>query len=165
MAGWIRGCNCKALRMINIWILEWAKRNARPYVFTNGFDLFCDNTTCQIERTVTNMSFFLGSNTVWQTAFQRLPLLSAMMPATWILGFLGFYSAESLNSLVVPTTNGPLRGVVRDRGLTHHSATWWGIRYAEPPVGGNRFKEPKAWKRSNPLFLLVRCIGWSLGRF
>jgi len=68
----------------------------------------------------------------------------------WILGFLGFLSgtAESLNSLVVPTTNGPLHGVFRDRGLTHHSATWWGIRYAEPPVGANRFKEPKAYKDS-----------------
>lgn len=91
-----------------------------------------------------------------------------MMSAMWILGFLGFLSgtAESLNSLVVPTTNGPLHGVFRDRGLTHHSATWWGIRYAEPPVGANRFKEPKACcEIQSALFLLDvwDCIGCDYG--
>lgn len=43
--------------------------------------------------------------------------------------------------LVVPTSNGPVRGVFRD--FAHQSASWWGIRYAEPPLGANRFKEPK----------------------
>lgn len=36
----------------------------------------------------------------------------------------------------------PVQGVFRD--FAQQSASWWGIRYAEPPVGANRFKEPKA---------------------
>lgn len=48
--------------------------------------------------------------------------------------------------LVVPTSNGPVRGVFRD--FAHQSASWWGIRYAEPPLGANRFKEPKVrWEQ------------------
>ena len=46
------------------------------------------------------------------------------------------------SELVVPTVNGPVQGVFRDFG--RQSASWWGIRYAEPPLGANRFKEPKA---------------------
>ena len=49
---------------------------------------------------------------------------------------------DAAGSLVVPTVNGPVQGVFRD--FAQQSASWWGIRYAEPPVGANRFKEPKA---------------------
>ena len=78
------------------------------------------------------------------------------MISAWIfLGFLGFLATESLDSLVVSTTNGPVRGVFRERLVAHRSATWWGIRYAEPPVGANRFKEPKAWDEDFQLLLDV----------
>jgi hypothetical protein len=49
---------------------------------------------------------------------------------------------DAAGNLVVPTVNGPVQGVFRD--FAQQSASWWGIRYAEPPVGANRFKEPKA---------------------
>eukprot|EP00438_Fugacium_kawagutii_P026693 Skav219951 [mRNA] locus=scaffold2879:154558:158548:+ [translate_table: standard] len=52
----------------------------------------------------------------------------------------------ALRDLVVPTSNGPVRGVFRD--FAHQSASWWGIRYAEPPLGANRFKEPKVYKET-----------------
>lgn len=53
---------------------------------------------------------------------------------------------DAAGNLVVPTVNGPVQGVFRD--FAQQSASWWGIRYAEPPVGANRFKEPKAYKET-----------------
>lgn len=40
--------------------------------------------------------------------------------------------------LTVPTRNGPVAGILR--GTT---ATWWGLRFAEPPTGARRFKPPQ----------------------
>ena len=74
----------------------------------------------------------------------------AMILRALIFGIFGLSAAsaasaapgDAAGTLVVPTANGPVQGVFRD--FARQSASWWGIRYAEPPVGANRFKEPKA---------------------
>ncbi|CAK9092745.1 unnamed protein product [Durusdinium trenchii] len=44
---------------------------------------------------------------------------------------------------VVQTVNGPVRGVYRD--LFHHGLTWWGLRYAAPPLGVRRWRPPEVY--------------------
>eukprot|EP00931_Biecheleriopsis_adriatica_P066515 TRINITY_DN4085_c0_g1_i1.p1 TRINITY_DN4085_c0_g1~~TRINITY_DN4085_c0_g1_i1.p1 ORF type:complete len:623 (+),score=77.82 TRINITY_DN4085_c0_g1_i1:69-1937(+) len=52
---------------------------------------------------------------------------------------------------IVSTENGPVRGVYR--GLSRRSVAWWGIPFAEPPVGALRLRAPQALNRnwSTPL--------------
>lgn len=64
-------------------------------------------------------------------AFKKLLALAA--------GACVVSSGEAVHELTVSTANGPVVGFVR--GTT---GTFWGMRYAEPPVGNLRYRRPQA---------------------
>lgn len=65
----------------------------------------------------------------------------------FVVMLLSFASAkEARRGPLVSTANGPVRGVLR--GFEEKSASWWGIPFAEPPVGNLRFRSPQPLQRT-----------------
>ncbi|CAJ1340644.1 unnamed protein product [Effrenium voratum] len=83
-------------------------------------------------------------------------MVGAMLRCLLLL-WLAEAEDQSDAALVVDTANGPVLGVWRDGA----SASWWGIPFAEPPLGKLRFREPQAlsqtWTTPRPSKIPPEC--------
>lgn len=61
----------------------------------------------------------------------------------FLLAFLPVVLSQDAAGPIVSTASGPVQGVLRGSAVT-----WWGIPFAEPPVGDLRFRSPQPLKRT-----------------
>ena len=60
---------------------------------------------------------------------------------------LNFDADKIKNDLLVMTESGKLEGIRQTAANGRPVDIWWGIPYAEPPIGNLRFKRPVPNKR------------------
>ena len=72
------------------------------------------------------------------------------------------------NHLVIDTNSGTIQGQRQHAPNGKPVDIWWGIPYAEPPVGDLRFRPPKPvrrWVHTSTMRTVVNNTGWPKSKF